>query len=74
VSNLTKVSFKKLIIKDVITEKKEKEDQEKAPNKRVRGSESQAKVVVMAESEPSIEGPKKEVMKVTIPMKVPIKN
>jgi len=51
----------------------EKEDREKASNKRVRASARQAKVLVMAESEPSIESPKKEVMEVTIPMKVPIK-
>lgn len=51
--------FERVDNKDVMEENKEKENQEKEPNKRGRGSERQAKVLVMVESEPSISAPKK---------------
>lgn len=51
--------FERVDNKDVITEKNAEVTQESVPNKRGRGSERQAKVLVMVESEPSIEAPKK---------------
>lgn len=51
--------FERVDNKDVISEKNTEEVQNEEPNKRGRGSERQAKVLVMVESEPSIESPKK---------------
>jgi hypothetical protein len=51
--------FERVDDKDVLKEKLEQNNQEATPNKRGRGSERQAKVLVMVESEPSIEAPKK---------------
>ena len=53
------VFFERVDNKDIITENKEREGQEKAPKKSGRGSERQAKVLVMVELEPSIKAPKK---------------
>jgi hypothetical protein len=53
--------FEKVDNKDVIVEKKENENPENPennPKKRGRGSERQANVLVMVESEPSIKAPK----------------
>lgn len=49
--------FERFYNKDII--KKKKTEEEKDSNNRGRGSEKQAKVLVMMESEPSIEAPKK---------------
>jgi transposase-like protein len=51
--------FERVDNKDVIKEKEGKNSQQSTPNKRGRGSERQAKVLVMVESEPSISAPKK---------------
>ena len=51
--------FESVDNKDVVIEKSQIQESEEAPNKRGRGSEKQAKVLVMVESEPSIEAPKK---------------
>ncbi len=51
--------FERVDNKDVIEDNKGKTDEEKAVKKRGRGSARQAKVLVMVESEPSIEAPKK---------------
>ena len=51
--------FERVDNKDDIVENKGQENQEKEPNKRGRGSQRQAKVLVMVESEPSIQAPKK---------------
>ena len=51
--------FERVDNKDVIADNKEQKGQEKTPKKRGRGSERQAKVLVMVESEPSIKAPKK---------------
>jgi len=51
--------FERVDNKDVIEGNKNKDEDEKTLNKRGRGSEKQAKVLVMVESEPSIEAPQK---------------
>ncbi len=51
--------FERVDNKDVLKEKSEQTNKDTTPNKRGRGSERQAKVLVMVESEPSIEAPKK---------------
>jgi transposase-like protein len=51
--------FERVDNKDIIKEKESENRQESTPNKRGRGSERQAKVLVMVESEPSISAPKK---------------
>lgn len=51
--------FERVDNKDIIKEKETENSQESTPNKRGRGSERQAKVLVMVESEPSISAPKK---------------
>lgn len=51
--------FERVDNKDIIEENKESASTEKQKNKRGRGSERQAKVLVMVESEPSISAPKK---------------
>jgi ribosomal protein S27E/transposase-like protein len=51
--------FERVDNKDIIAENKTKNNPKDTPNKRGRGSERQAKVLVMVESEPSIEAPKK---------------
>lgn len=51
--------FERVDNKEVIEENKAKAEGEKTENKRGRGSERQAKVLVMVESEPSIKAPKK---------------
>ncbi|HZJ35886.1 MAG TPA: IS1595 family transposase [Gillisia sp.] len=52
--------FERVDNKDVIDEKKLENNKEPTDNKRGRGSEKQAKVLVMVESEPSIKAPKKD--------------
>ncbi len=51
--------FERVDNKDIIKEKENENSQKSTPNKRGRGSEKQAKVLVMVESEPSISAPKK---------------
>jgi len=51
--------FESVDNKDVIKEKKDLNEDNPTQNKRGRGSEKQAKVLVMVESEPSISAPKK---------------
>ena len=51
--------FERVDNKDIIKEKESENSQEFTSNKRGRGSERQAKVLVMVESEPSISAPKK---------------
>lgn len=51
--------FERVDNNDVIKEKQSQENQKPPQNKRGRGSEKQAKVLVMVESEPSISAPKK---------------
>ena len=51
--------FERVNNKDIIKEKENENSQESTPNKRGRGSERYAKVLVMVESEPSISAPKK---------------
>lgn len=51
--------FERVDNKGTIDENKTENDEDPTPNKRGRGSQRQAKVLVMVESEPSISAPKK---------------